>query len=636
MRLVSKVALVLAAVITLSVVLNYAVLRTTVMPAFAQLERDTADQNARRVLDAIDSSLDHMRLSLQDWAWWDDTYEFALDDPAGARDAYIEDNLYLESLTALDLDFMYFLDASGTVIWGMAADPEEGEEIPAEQILSDEVFAAGSPALLHAEWASITSGVLSSVDAPLLVASARILPTDESDGGHVGTMVIGRVLDAAMIEALQEQTHVAFHLHDAGGHDLPAAAIDDLGGFAAEGSFHTVEDGDNTITYAAIRDLAGQVVGVMHVVTPRDISAVGVRTMRYAMLSLLVVGIVVMLVIGALLQRVVLKPIGALTDHVLEIKRTGILSRREPMRRDDEVGFLYAEFDRMLGQLESARQELVDQSYKAGIAEMAAGILHNIRNQLSPLTMRIGRLRKILTAPTDGKVARAFEELAADEALSERSAKLVQYLQLSLGEGARGGETALADIDAMARQLARVEDVLGEQDRFSRAKRVIEQVSLSDIVTRAISLLPDAENSGIEITVDSGVGTLGAFQGDRFILTQIVNNLLINSTEAIKASGVDDGRIEIVASTRRSSDGGEEVAVKIRDDGVGIAADVMPRIFERGYTTKGGGKGGFGLHWCANTVATFNGRIHAESQGDGKGTTMHIVLPTKSALESAA
>ncbi len=636
MRLVIKVALVLAAVITLSVVLNYAVLRTTVMPAFAQLERDTADQNVRRVIDAIDGDLNYMRLTLHDWARWDDTYEFALDEPAGARDEYIETNLYLESLTALDLDFMYFFDASGAVLWGMAADLEEEEEIPAEQILSGDVFAAGSPVFLQAEPTSITSGIISSVGAPLLFASTRILPTDESDLGNVGMMVVGRVLDDAMLEALQEQTHVAFHFHETEGHRLSEATLHELGGFAAEGQYHSIEDGDVITTYAAVRDLNGTVIGVLNVMTPQDISAIGKRTTQYAMLSLLAVGILVTLVIGMLLQRVVLKPIAVLTEHVLTIKRTGDMSRREPMHRDDEVGILSTEFDRMLGQLESARQELVDQSYKAGIAEMAAGVLHNIRNQLSPFTMRIGRLRKTLTAPTDSKVAQAFEELSADETLSERSAKLVQYLRLSLGEGAHGDKKALADIDAMAQQLARVEDVLGEQDRFSRTRRVIERLSLSDVVTRAISLMPDAENSGIEIEVGPSVEALGTVQGDRFVLTQIVNNLLINSAEAIKTSGIDNGRIEIVASTRRASDGGEEVAVEVRDNGVGIAADVIPHIFERGYTTKGGGKGGFGLHWCANTVATFNGRIHAESKGDGKGAAMHIVLPTKSVLESAA
>lgn len=636
MRLVTKVALVLAAVISLSVVLNYAVLRTTVMPAFAKLETETADQNVGRVVDAIESDLRNMELFILDWAFWDDTFEFALDEPAGARDDYIERNLYLESLTALDVDFMYFFNASGAVLWSMAVDLEEEEEIAAEQILSADVFAAGSPIFQHAEATSVTTGIVSSVGAPLLLASGRILPTDESDDRHVGTMIIGRVLDDAMIEELQEQTHVAFHVENHEGHQLADTTIDDLGGFAADGPLHSIDNGDMTSTYAALRDMNGGVIGLLHVETPREITAIGVRTTQYAMLSLLAVGIVLMAVIHLLLQQVVLKPIAALTEHVLAIKRTGKLTRRELISRDDEVGILSAEFDRMLGQLESARQELVDQSYKAGIAEMAAGVLHNIRNQLSPLTMRIGRLRNALSAPPDGKVAQAFEELTADEALCERSAKLVQYLQLSLGERARGGEKALADVDAMGRQLARVEDVLGEQDRFSRAKRVIEQVSLSDVVARAISLMPDAENSGIEIEVGPSVETLGALQADRFVLTQIINNLLINGAEAIKASGADNGRIEIVASTRRSSEGGEEVAVEIRDNGVGIAADVMPRIFERGYTTKGGGKGGFGLHWCANTVATVNGRIHAESQGDGKGTTMHIVLPTKSALESAA
>lgn len=635
MRLFTKVALVLAAVITLSVALNYAVLKTTVMPAFAQLERETAEQNMQRVIDVIDGDLNYMSLTLQDWAFWDDTYDFALDEPAGARADYIDANLYLESLTALDMDFMYFFDASGALIWGMAADVEAEEEIPADRFMPPDLFAAGSPVFDHAEPNSITIGIVSTGGAPLLLASANILGTLEG-GPPVGAMIVGRLLDDGMIEALRDQTHVAFDLESADGHQLPEATVDALGGYAAEGHYLSVEDGDTTSTFGVLRDLAGAVATVVRVETPRDITAIGERTTRYALLSLLAAGLVVMAVIGLLLQRVVLKPIGELTGHVLSIKRTGDLSRRRPMHRDDEIGILSAEFDRMLGQLDSARKELVDQSYKAGIAEMAAGILHNIRNQLSPLTMRIGRLRALLGSLAEGKADRALDELAADETLPERSAKLAQYLKLSAAQAAQGGQSAVDELDAMTRQLARVEEVLGEQDRFSRAKRVVEPVRLSDVVDRAVSLIPDAENSGIEITIDPGVEALAPFSADRFVLTQIVNNLLINGAEAIKAGEGDDGRIEIVASTRKSSDGGEEIVLEIRDNGIGIGADAMPRIFERGFTTKGGGKGGFGLHWCANTIATLNGRIHAESRGTGQGASMHVVLPTKTALESAA
>lgn len=633
MRLVAKVFAVLAAVIVLSVALNYAVLNATVLPAFVQLEEDNARQNLQRVIDAIEGDVRHLQFTAQDWAFWDDTYDFVRDQPVGYREDYIDDNLYVETLVALNLNAMMILEGSGNVLWGMVLDLESEEEMTVDGMPRD-AFPADSPLLDHPEPDGVVSGIYPTGHAPLLTASAPILKSDQT-GPAVGTLIIGRFLDGAAVAELHDQTHVAFDLQPIeNGFGTSAPEVTD--GAGTDAGYWTVDEGDKTSTYGVLRDIAGVPVMVLRAETPREIVAVGVKSTRIALASLLVVGLVVIVVIGLLLQTVVLSPIIGLTEHVLSIKRTGDLSRRLQIRRKDEIGILSAEFDGMIDQLSQARQELLDQSYKAGIAEMASGVLHNLRNQLSPLTMRTGRLRKLLGARTEGNVGRALDELAADETLSERSAKLARYLKLSASRATRDGEEALEEMDAVVRQLARVEDVLGEQDRFSRAKRVNEPVRLSDIVARAISLMPEAENSGIEVTVDPGVDPVMPFRADRFVLTQIVNNLLINSAEAIRVGGADAGRIDIAASVCRSADGGQEVTLEVRDNGIGIGEDIMDRIFERGFTTKGGGKGGFGLHWCANTIGTLNGRIYAESRGKGRGASMHVVVPLTAALDSAA
>ena len=85
------------------------------------------------------------------------------------------------------------------------------------------------------------------------------------------------------------------------------------------------------------------------------------------------------------------------------------------------------------------------------------------------------------------------------------------------------------------------------------------------------------------------------------------------------------GRIE-VSITQRSRTR-DSVWISITDNGEGIAAGLLPALFQRGISSRHARKGGLGLHWCANAVKLLGGSIHAESDGPGRGTTIIIELP---------
>ena len=65
-----------------------------------------------------------------------------------------------------------------------------------------------------------------------------------------------------------------------------------------------------------------------------------------------------------------------------------------------------------------------------------------------------------------------------------------------------------------------------------------------------------------------------------------------------------------------------------KDDGVGITADNLQRVFDKGFSTKCRDTNyGIGLHWCANAIGALGGRIWAASEGPGLGASMHLMLP---------
>jgi two-component system NtrC family sensor kinase len=101
-------------------------------------------------------------------------------------------------------------------------------------------------------------------------------------------------------------------------------------------------------------------------------------------------------------------------------------------------------------------------------------------------------------------------------------------------------------------------------------------------------------------------------------INQVFLNLLNNALEAVG----DKGRISL--TTRRE---GDEVRIQISDNGRGIPADHIGRVFEPGFTTKGRGVGtGLGLSICYRIVDEHCGTIGVESRL-GKGTTVTLVFP---------
>jgi signal transduction histidine kinase len=116
-------------------------------------------------------------------------------------------------------------------------------------------------------------------------------------------------------------------------------------------------------------------------------------------------------------------------------------------------------------------------------------------------------------------------------------------------------------------------------------------------------------------------------------IQQVVMNLLVNARQAMPGGG----RIWI----RLAHDpAGDTVDLTIRDTGCGIAAEQLPRIFDRYYTTKSGpdasGKGGtgLGLSFCRDVIEAHHGRIRVESTV-GKGTAITLKLPAARRPEPA-
>jgi signal transduction histidine kinase len=186
-------------------------------------------------------------------------------------------------------------------------------------------------------------------------------------------------------------------------------------------------------------------------------------------------------------------------------------------------------------------------------------------------------------------------------------------------------ERALDAIERNATLQARLVDDLLDVSRIVSGKLELEtsNVDLASIVEAALdSVRPTLLAKGLEVRLSMAHDNATVL-GDARRLQQVVWNLLTN---AIKFTG-PGGRIELVVARA-----GRIVRMSVRDNGVGIPADVLPYVFERfkqadGSATRRHGGLGLGLSIVRHVVDAHGGSVQALSAGEGEGTEIIVELP---------
>jgi PAS domain S-box-containing protein len=189
-------------------------------------------------------------------------------------------------------------------------------------------------------------------------------------------------------------------------------------------------------------------------------------------------------------------------------------------------------------------------------------------------------------------------------------------------------ETARRARDMMERQvhqLVRLVDDLLDVSRVMRGKIELrrERVELATVVARAIETaqpLVDAHAHQLSVRLSSESLPIEA---DPVRLAQVVGNLLTNAAKYTEPNG----RIWLTAERD-----GDMAVLRVRDNGIGIAPDMLPRVFELfvqvdNSSTKSQGGLGIGLTLVKNLVAMHNGKVEARSAGLGKGSEFVVRLP---------
>ncbi len=273
-------------------------------------------------------------------------------------------------------------------------------------------------------------------------------------------------------------------------------------------------------------------------------------------------------------------------DEVAQVSRTfnamagELQGARARLERWNEE--LKREVEARTRELKEAHAQLVEAQKLAALGQLGAGVAHEINN---PLTGILGNAQLLLEEKGDGDPDRE----------------------------------ALARIEALAR---RCRDITQNLLRFSQQREdpAFEVVDVNRVVSDAVSLAEgQVRASGIPLDLDLAAPA-PRVKGDPGHLAQVVLNLLSNARSAC-AGRAGAG---IAISTGRA---GDEVEIRVRDGGKGIAPEHLPRIFEPFFTTKDQWSNvGLGLSVSYRIVSEHGGRIRVDSR-PGEGSTFTVRLP---------
>ena len=376
------------------------------------------------------------------------------------------------------------------------------------------------------------------------------------------------------------------------------------------------------------------------------------------------------------LQRVISRPILSLAKVARAVSQKKDYSTRAPKQNGDEIGSLIDAFNEMLEQiqqrdsalidaknkletrvkertaeltlaneeltrevierkraeteLKAAQEKLIETAHRAGMAEVAADVLHNVGNVLNSInvstTIITEKVKDSEVANLD-KVVSIVNNHIDDLGMFLTENPQGKHIPVYLTEVSKllvddQAET-LSRLRVLAENVQHIKDIISTQQSYAKVSGVQVTTSITGLVEDAIQI----NSAGLQ---RHGTQLIREFEElpdveiDKQKVLQIMVNLISNAKYASSSSEKEEKIITI----RIYKHGEDQFRIEVADNGVGISQDNLTKIFSHGFTTKKHGHG-FGLHSSALASKKIGGSLTVNSDGLGRGATFTLELPFK-------
>ncbi|HSV61950.1 MAG TPA: ATP-binding protein, partial [Chthoniobacterales bacterium] len=174
-----------------------------------------------------------------------------------------------------------------------------------------------------------------------------------------------------------------------------------------------------------------------------------------------------------------------------------------------------------------------------------------------------------------------------------------------------------------------IKDIVAMQQSYARVAGVVEPVSLAGLAEDALQMNAAAlVRHSVHVVRNYSDVPLVAV--DKHKVLQILVNLVRNAKYAMEEHAQEHKELEILLRP----EGEDRVRIAVKDNGTGISAENLVKIFSHGFTTKADGHG-FGLHSSAIVARELGGSLWAESDGLGAGATFTLELPVAAKVNAS-
>lgn len=624
----SKLVLALAFMLALVVGIDELVRQKVIAPEFAALERVGAIKDTNRVVSAIDTEIEFLAelAAIGAAQLWQSNHS-----GTGFEDCFASPGSQHRPAWTATLD--------GDGHWQRIekdanAEIADSKSLPLSQLRKQLRFEC----FIEAD--NVRGTVLDDQGQPHMFAAvpAKLhqrstsadLPTGQLDGIPGGEpariFVVGRRLDQTMVTELQRRTRVDFALDLNTQNTVPAheSQVLDGGDETYELTMQTV-DQSQLVTQTPLIGVHGRPIADLVVQIPRDVTSRSKQATAFAR-SLSLCGITVSLVLLLiLLQRIVVGRLKSIREQTERIARTGfgaddLVASDLVVSGDDEIGQLARSFDRMRSRLGDAQRRLSDASHAAGMSFVADTVIHNVGNVLTNVNSLIEtageRVHNLRIEPLE-KLADRLREQDTNRDLYLATPDYLQRLSQTLEDD----KDELAELlKTLNENVQHIHQVIRDQSRHTRKRLEWSSTSISSMVGEAVRccrarLQQDHVRVHFDNSSDAEIRT------DRSLLLQVLINIISNAGNAMR--GVRGRQPELRIDLIRTV---STIHLRFRDNGCGMDAQTLSRIFDAHFTTRQTGSG-LGLHFCAITIKRVGGSIHAESDGPEKGATFILELP---------
>lgn len=368
--------------------------------------------------------------------------------------------------------------------------------------------------------------------------------------------------------------------------------------------------------YQPVLDSYGKRVGMLYVGFLERPFTEAKRETLFAIASAFLVAVLATVPLFLRWAAEIFRPLERMTGTIARVESGDLGARTPNVEARDEIGRVALHLNDLLGRLQERDEQLRqwNEELNQRVEERALK-LQQANQQLEATTKQLIMSEKL--AAIGEITAGVAHEINNPIAVMQGNLEVIREL---IGSSANVAETEFRLIDE---QLRRIGEIVTRLLQFAKPQEYAgysEQYDPADVATHTLPLVRHLLHRS-SIAVEKEYHASRLVQMNRTELQQVLVNLLVNAIHAMHGGG----RLTLRTFDR---DQGERpgVAIGISDTGTGVAPEVMARIFDPFYTTKGREGTGLGLSISQMLVTRQGGRISVESS-PGRGTTFTIWLP---------